>query len=78
MARQKNPIPSVKITITTTETVATYLKSLLLLGVYGSTVAEAAERVICEKLQGDLRKKRTAVLDAVEPQKSVDDHAPKE
>jgi hypothetical protein len=73
MARQKNEMPSVKITITTTEAVANYLKALLRLGVYGATVAEAAERIVCEKLQGDLRRKRSAALEAIPAQKPIDD-----
>ncbi len=52
-----------RITITITEQVDNYLHGLVSLGLYGSTVAEAAVQLICEGLRNDLRRKRTNLLD---------------
>lgn len=51
MPRNKNEIKSVQITITTTPHVESYLKELIKVGVYGKNVAEAAERLLTEKLR---------------------------
>ena len=56
-------VRSVRITITTTPQVADYLYSLISLGLYGSSVAEVAERLICEALRNDLKRSRTALLE---------------
>lgn len=54
---------SVRITITTSPRVEDYLRALVPLGLYGSSVAEVAERIICEGLRGDLKKRKTALLE---------------
>lgn len=46
------PLKSVRITITTTPAVVRYLQALVPLGLHGSSVAEVAERLICEGLRG--------------------------
>lgn len=61
--RQKATIPSVRITITTTPKVQSYLESLLPMGLYGNSVAEVAERLICEQLRSDLKRIKTALLE---------------
>lgn len=60
--RQKNAVKSVKITITTTHQVRDHLVALLPIGLYGSSVAEVAERLLCEQLCGDLKKYRQTLL----------------
>lgn len=67
MPKNTNKSPSVRITITTTKQVSQYLDSLVSLGLYGSTVAEAAEQLICEGLRNDLRRRRTALLNPEAP-----------
>jgi hypothetical protein len=54
---------TVRITISTSETVHKYLKALIPLGLYGGSVAEVAERLICGALQNDLRKRKAILLD---------------
>lgn len=51
---------SIRITITTTKQVQDMLTRLSALGLYGSTIAEAAERLVCEGL---LRKKKSLLLE---------------
>ena len=60
--RRKQP-ETVRISITLTKQVHGYLKSLVDLGLYGATTAEAAVQLICEGLRNDLRSKRKALLD---------------
>lgn len=60
MSKQK----SVTIKITTTEAVRQHLEALLPLGLYGNSVAEAAERLLCEALRGDVRRTRQALIAA--------------
>lgn len=60
--RQKSANPSVKITITTSPKVKEYLERLVELGLYGNSVSEVGEQLICEQLREDLRKQRTALL----------------
>ncbi len=50
MARTKNPIASVQITISTTPLMKAYLEKLVRHGTYGKTVAEAAERLVAIKV----------------------------
>ena len=53
----------VRITITTSKQVADALAGLVTLGLYGSCVAEAAERMVCEGLRNDLKRKRAKAID---------------
>lgn len=53
---------SVKISITTTPQVVAHLKALLPLGLYGHSVSEVAERLICEQLRIDLKRSRQSLL----------------
>jgi hypothetical protein len=53
---------SVTIKITTTPIVRQHLEALLPLGLYGNSVAEAAERLLCEALRDDLKRTRQALL----------------
>lgn len=53
---------SVAIKITTTPAVRDHLKALLPLGLYGNTVAEVAERLLCEALREDLKRTRQALF----------------
>ena len=61
--RSKAANPSVRITITTSKQVAAYLEQLVPLGLYGSSVAEVAERIICEGLRVDLKRRKQQLLD---------------
>lgn len=53
---------SVRIKITTTQAVHDHLASLIPLGLHGKTVAEAAERVLCEALRKDLEGTRRSLF----------------
>jgi hypothetical protein len=53
---------SVRITITTTRGVHDHLKRLLPMGLYGSSVAEVAERLLCEALRKDTASSRQRLL----------------
>jgi hypothetical protein len=55
---------SVRITITTTVQVQQHLEKLLPLGLYGNSVAEVAERLVCEALRNDMRRLRQSLLEA--------------
>lgn len=50
MARSKNPIASVQITISTTPLMKAYLEALVEHGTYGKTAAEATERLVAAKI----------------------------
>ena len=52
----------IRITLTTSEQVSEALTALVSLGLYGSSVAEAAERLVCEGLRNDLKRQRAAAL----------------
>lgn len=51
MGRTRNPTRTVTFTISTTPTVRAYLEAIVERGLYGKNVAEAAERLISEKLR---------------------------
>lgn len=53
---------SIRITITTTAGVHEHLKRLLPMGLYGNSVAEVAERLLCESLRQDTRTRRIKLL----------------
>jgi hypothetical protein len=53
---------SVRITITTTEGVAKALHDLLPTGLYGSSTAEVAERLICERLRDEKKITRQRIM----------------
>lgn len=58
---------TVRITITTTQAVHGYLDRLIPLGLYGNSVSEVAERLLCEALRADLRKRKTTLLENEKP-----------
>ncbi|HKH44910.1 MAG TPA: hypothetical protein VKM72_09645 [Thermoanaerobaculia bacterium] len=51
MGRTRNPTRTVTFTVSTTPTVRGYLEALVERGLYGKNVAEAAERLLSEKLR---------------------------
>ncbi len=51
MAKSLNTIGTVKITISTTSTVQTFLDRLVLTGFYGKNPADAAERLLARTLE---------------------------
>lgn len=51
MAKSKNTIGTVKITISTTSTVQRFLDRLVLTGLYGKNPADAAERLLARSLE---------------------------
>jgi hypothetical protein len=53
----------IRITLTTSRQVIDALEALVSLGLYGSTVAEAAERMVCEGLRNDLKRKRAKAIE---------------
>ena len=52
-----------RITITTTRQVKAYLERLIPLGLYGNSVAEVAERLLCESLRADMKKRKVSLLE---------------
>lgn len=65
MARQKNQLETVSITVSTTQSVIDYLGTLVDSGLYGKNPAEAAERLIAfgiEELiqRGALQRRRSS------------------
>ncbi len=58
------PAKRIRITITTSLQVQHYLLALTESGLYGSTVAEAAERPISESLRNVMKRSLTASLEA--------------
>lgn len=51
MARQPNELPTQELRVSTTPQVITLLRSLVATGFYGKNPAEAAERILAEKLR---------------------------
>jgi len=51
MARKRNQVATVSITISTTPAVAAYLDDLVQTGLYGKTPSEAAERLVSRGLE---------------------------
>lgn len=51
MARQKNSVETAQITISTTPMIRDYLEQLTAGGLYGKSPAEAAERLISERIK---------------------------
>jgi hypothetical protein len=58
MARSKNKADTVTITLSTTPQIRDWLEALVADGFYGKNVAEAAERLIAEKIR-ELRGEKT-------------------
>jgi hypothetical protein len=63
MARKRNDLKTVQITLSTTEPIEQYLQQLVATGLYGKNQAEAAERLVSTSIQrlvkdGDLRAKK--------------------
>ncbi len=63
MPRQLNRQPVARITITTTLRVQEYLERLIPMGLYGNSVAEVAERLLCESLRADMKKRKVNLLE---------------
>lgn len=55
MAKKKNIISTIPITVSTTPPVEEYLERLVSTGLYGKNTAEAAERLIAKSLEGLLK-----------------------
>lgn len=53
----------IRITITTSDQVNYALTALVSLGLYGNSVAEAAERLVCEGLRNDVKRRRASLID---------------
>jgi len=51
MPRNRNDIETVQITVSTTPQVEEYLRNLLKSGLYGHNVAEAAERLLTDRIK---------------------------
>ena len=51
MARKKNQVETVSVTISTTPPIVQYLEGLVLTGLYGKTTPEAAERLIAQRIE---------------------------
>ena len=52
MARPPNDLQSVELRISTTPQVVALLKQLVICGLFGKNAAEAADRLLSEKLRG--------------------------
>ncbi|NNE92631.1 MAG: hypothetical protein HKN23_13370 [Verrucomicrobiales bacterium] len=66
MARPKNTLKTVQITVSTTEQVKDVLDVLTNTGMYGKNVAETAQRLLLEKIR-DLAKDGLAPMPAFAP-----------
>jgi hypothetical protein len=51
MARRKNQVETVPVTISTTPPIVQYLEALVTTGLYGKTTPEAAERLIAQRIE---------------------------
>jgi len=51
MPRKPNRIKTVQVTLSTTQSVATYLDALVLTGLHGKNRAEAAEQILVKAIQ---------------------------
>jgi len=58
MARSKNQLETVQLTLATTGLVVAYLQDLVGTGLYGKNQAEAAERLLSATLEGLIREGR--------------------
>lgn len=78
MARPQNPNRTVKLEVMITQQVESYLKSLVSTGLYGQSIGQAANHLICEKLREDLRAKRIRMLDPKpEEEEIIPPHMPR-
>jgi hypothetical protein len=55
MARSRNPLPTVAITISTNPQIKSYLSELVPSGLYGNNEAEAAERLLAKAIDSLIR-----------------------
>ncbi len=67
MARPRNPLPTVTITLSTNPQIKAYLSELVPSGLYGNNEADAAERLLARAVEqlvrdGSLKGKRTYKL----------------
>jgi hypothetical protein len=67
MARNANAVPSVKLTISTTEQVKARLTELVGTGFYGKNASEAAERLVGEALQKKITEGIISRVPSAEP-----------
>jgi len=58
MPKKKNSLTVERVTFTTTTQVRSSLESLVLTGLYGRSVPEAAEAIILEYLRKDIKRSR--------------------
>ena len=58
MARKRNTVKTIRITVSTTPAIHAYLSSLVATGLYGKTAPDAAERLIARGIE-------TAIADGV-------------
>lgn len=63
MARKKNQVQTVPVTMSTTPQVVHYLEALVLTGLYGKTTPEAAERLISQRIEQLIREGTLKVRD---------------
>lgn len=63
MPRMHHKERSVRITLTTSPQVAAYLARLIPMGLYGNSVPEVAERLLCESLRSDMKKRKITLLE---------------
>lgn len=63
MPRLATKQPTARVTITTTCKVQEYLERLIPLGLYGNSVSEVAERLLCEALRDALKRKKVDLLE---------------
>lgn len=54
--------------MTTSPQVQKHLEALLELGIYGNSVAEVAERLVCDALRKDMRRLHQTLLESSKPE----------
>ena len=62
--RRKTAAQSMRISVTISPQMGVYLRGLLKLGLYGSSISDVAERLMCESLHSDTKRLRLAALTA--------------
>jgi hypothetical protein len=64
MPQKSTPQPRIRISVTTSQHVYQYLRELVDTGLYGGTVPEAAEIILCRFIEERLK---TSKLDPISP-----------
>lgn len=59
----RRPIKPVRVAITVTQPVYDQLSSKVKVGLYGNSVAEVAERLLCESLRADMRRRKVNLFE---------------